>query len=121
MLDIFQKWKSKVIALVETKVKLMQLEFIERTSKLLSLFIFLLIFVLLGFGVFLFFGLGLAEFFAELFSSKITGYWTAGAFFILIAGIFYITRKKILTKLSNIFIDALTENDDSDDSIIQNL
>lgn len=114
MLDIFQKWKSKVVAQVETKVKIIQLEFIERTAKLLGTFIFILIFVLLGFGVFLFFGLGLAEQFSEWFNSYIGGYMAAGAVYLVVALIFYLLRKKILKKLSNVFISALTENDDED-------
>ena len=121
MLDIVQKWKDKIIALVETKVRLMQLDFIERTSSLMSNFIFLLVFILLGFGVFLFVGLGLAELFSELLCSNILGYLTAAAFYFLIGVLFYLLRKRMLTKLSNMFISILTEkrDDDEDDGDAQ--
>lgn len=115
MLDIVQKWKDKIIALVETKVRLMQLDFIERTSSLMSNFIFLLVFILLGFGVFLFVGLGLAELFSELLGSNILGYLTAASFYLLIGVLLYLLRKRMLTKLSNMFISILTEKRDDDD------
>ncbi len=121
MLDIVQKWKDKIIALVETKVRLMQLDFIERTSSLMSNFIFLLVFILLGFGVFLFVGLGLAELFSELLASNILGYLTAASFYLLIGVLLYLLRKRMLTKLSNMFISILTEkcDDDEDDGDAQ--
>jgi uncharacterized membrane protein len=121
LLDIVQKWKDKIIALVETKVRLMQLDFIERTSILMSNFIFLLVFILLGFGVFLFVGLGLAELFSELLASNILGYLTAASFYLLIGVLLYLLRKRMLTKLSNMFISILTEkcDDDEDDGDAQ--
>ena len=121
MLDIVQKWKDKIIALVETKLRLMQLDFIERTSSLMSNFIFLLVFILLGFGVFLFVGLGLAELFSELLGNKMLGYLIAASFYLLIGVLLYLLRKRMLTKLSNMFISILTEecDDDEDDGDAQ--
>lgn len=121
MLDIVQKWKDKIIALVETKVRLMQLDFIERTSSLMSNFIFLLVFILLGFGVFLFVGLGLAELFSELLGNKMLGYLISASFYLLIGVLLYLLRKRMLTKLSNMFISILTEkcDDDEDDGDAQ--
>jgi uncharacterized membrane protein len=120
-LDIVQKWKDKIIALVETKLRLMQLDFIERTSSLMSNFIFLLVFILLGFGVFLFVGLGLAELFSELLGNKMLGYLIAASFYLLIGVLLYLLRKRMLTKLSNMFISILTEecDDDEDDGDAQ--
>lgn len=111
MLDFIDKWKAKVVALVETKVKLMQLELIERTSKLLSVFVFIIMFVLLAFGVFMLVGLGVAEQFSAWFNSYIGGYMAAGGVFLIVAIIIYLFRKSILRKLSNIFINALTEDE----------
>jgi hypothetical protein len=115
LLDIVQKWKDKIIALVETKVRLMQLDFIERTSSLMSNFIFLLVFILLGFGIFLFVGLGFAEMFSELYGSYILGYLTSAAIYLFIGVVLYLMRKRILTKLSNIFVTVLTEKRDDDE------
>jgi hypothetical protein len=121
LLDIVQKWKDKIIALVETKVRLMQLDFIERTSSLMSNFIFLMVCILLGFGVFLFVGLGLAELFSELLGNKMLGYLIAASFYLLIGVLLYLLRKRMLTKLSNMFISILTEecDDDEDDGDAQ--
>ena len=117
MLDIVQKWKDKIIALVETKLRLMQLDFIERTSSLMSNFIFLMVCILLGFGILLFVGLGIAEFFSELLGSNGLGYLIVASFYLLIGVLLYLLRKQILTKLSNMFISILTEkcDDDEDD------
>jgi hypothetical protein len=71
-------------------------------------------FILLGFGVFLFFGLGLAEQFSEWFGSYIGGYMAAGGVYLLLALIFYVFRKKILKTLGNVFINALTEDSQED-------
>lgn len=121
MLDIIQKWKDKIITLVETKLRLMQLDFIERASSLMSNFIFLMVCILLGFGILLFVGLGIAEFFSELLGSNGLGYLIVASFYLLIGVLLYLLRKRMLTKLSNMFISILTEkcDDDEDDGDAQ--
>lgn len=122
MLDIFQKWKDKISTLVETKVRLMQLEFIERASGVLSFLIFIILFILLGFAVFLFAGLGIAEFLSELMDSYILGYLTVSGSFLLLGFVFFALRKKIIRNLSDKFVGVLTEkredeeDEDEDDS-----
>ena len=115
MLDIIQKWKDKIITLVETKLRLMQLDFIERASSLMSNFIFLMVCILLGFGILLFVGLGIAEFFSELLGSNGLGYLIVASFYLLIGVLLYLLRKQILTKLSNMFISVLTEKYDDEE------
>jgi len=115
LLDIIQKWKDKIITLVETKLRLMQLDFIERVSSVMSNFIFLMVCILLGFGIFLFVGLGIAEFFSELLGSNGLGYLIVASFYLLIGVLLYLLRKQILTKLSNMFISVLTEKYDDEE------
>ncbi len=115
MLDIFQKWKDKLTNLVETKVRLMQLEFIERASGAMSFLIFAVLLLLLGFGVFLFIGLGVAEMLSALMDSYISGYLSVAAFYLLLVIIFFASRKKILKAFSSLFISVLTEKKDDDD------
>lgn len=115
MLDIIQKWKDKIITLVETKLRLMQLDFIERVSSVMSNFIFLMVCILLGFGIFLFVGLGIAEFLSELLGSNGLGYLIVASFYLLIGVLLYLLRKQILTKLSNMFISVLTEKYDDEE------
>lgn len=115
MLDIFQKWKDKITGLVESKMRLMQLEFIERASGAMSFLIFAMLFILLGFGVFLFIGLGIAEMLSELMKSYILGYLSVAAGYLLLIIIFFACRKKVLKALSSKFISVLTERREDDD------
>jgi uncharacterized membrane protein YqjE len=115
LLDIFQKWKDKISTLVETKVRLMQLEFIERASGVLSFLIFIILFILLGFAVFLFAGLGIAECLSELMDSYILGYLTVAGSFLLLGFIFFAFRKKIIRNLSDKFVSVLTEKREDED------
>lgn len=118
MLDIFQKWKDKITGLVETKVRLVQLELIERVSGAMSFLIFTVIFLLLSFGVVMFIGLGIAEMLSELMNSYILGYITVAAFFLILILIFAGSRKSLLKFLTSKFISVLTEkivHDDDED------
>lgn len=115
MLDIFQKWKDKISTLVETKVRMMQLEFIERASNVLSFLTFIILFILLGFAVFLFAGLGIAEWLSGIMGSYILGYLSVSGFFLLFIGIFFACRKKIINSFADKFIGVLTERRDDDD------
>lgn len=115
MLDFFQKWKDKITSLVETKIRLMQLELIERASGAMSFLIFFMLMLLLGFGIFLFVGLGVAELLSELMSSYILGYLTVASAYLILILILFGNRKKILKKLSSTFISVLTERRDDDD------
>lgn len=114
MFDFVQKWRDKIIALVSTKVKLMQLDLIERSANVMSNLVLIFIFIFLGFGLFLFIGLGIAEFFSYLWDSRIGGYFSAALMFLIIGVIFYALRKKLVYKLSNRFIQVLTEEQDID-------
>lgn len=115
MLDIFQKWKDKISTLVETKVRMMQLEFIERASNVLSFLTFIILFILLGFAVFLFAGLGIAEWLSGIMGSYILGYLSVSGFFLLFIGIFFACRKSIIRSFADKFIGVLTERRDDED------
>lgn len=118
MLDIFQKWKDKITGLVESKVRLLQLELIERVSGAMSFLIFTVIFLLLSFGVVMFIGLGIAEMLSELMNSYILGYITVAGFFLILILIFAGSRKSLLKFLTSKFINVLTEkivHDDDED------
>lgn len=115
MLDIFQKWKDKISGMVESRVRLLQLELIERVSGAMSFLIFVVIFLLLAFGIVMFIGLGIAEMLSELFKSYILGYITVAAFFMILMMVFAANRKRMLKGLSSRFISVLTEKKDDDD------
>lgn len=116
MLDIFQKWKDKVTNLVETRVRLLQLELIERVSGAMSFLVFAILFLLVGFAFFLFIGLGVAEMLSKLFNDNyFLGYSLVALAYLILLIIFYAMRKNILKGLSSKFISVLTEKRDDDD------
>lgn len=98
----------------------MQLEFIERASGVLSFLIFIILFILLGFAVFLFAGLGIAEWLSGLMESYILGYLTVSGSFLLMGFIFFANRKKILRNLSDKFVGVLTEKREDEDDEDEN-
>jgi uncharacterized membrane protein YqjE len=120
LLDIVQRWKDKINTLVETKVRLVQLEFIERASGVLSFVIFNILFILLGFSVLLFAGFGVAEWLSQLMNSEVSGYFVVAFSFLIIGIVFYLSRKKIRRFLSDKFISVLTEKRDDEDDIDEN-
>ena len=93
----------------------MQLDFIERTSSVMSNFVLILVFIFIGFGLFLFMGFGIAEFFSYLWDNRIWGYFSAAFLFLVFGIILFAFRKKILNKLSDKFVTVMTEKRDDDD------
>ncbi len=116
MLDFVQKWKDKVRLLVDTKVRLMQLDLIEKTSQVMSQFVLILMFIFIGFGCSIFFGFGLAEFFATLWENRIAGFMSAAMLFVLLGAVVYSYRKKITDALTNRFIEVMTEQKEDQDN-----
>ena len=115
MLDIFQKWKDRIFAFVDTKVRTVQLEIIERVTGIMSYLIFAIIMMLIVFGFFLFMGFGMAEWFTALLESRIGGFFMAAAFYLVLGLIFFSLRKPLLRKLSDVFVHLLTMRRDDDD------
>lgn len=115
MLDFISKWKDKLLGYVATQVRIAQLSFIERVSGLMSYFIFAIILIFIVFGIFLFMGFGIAEVFTAMVNSRIGGFFLAAACYVLLAGILIALRKKILKKLSDVFVNILTEKQVDDE------
>jgi len=115
LLDFVQKWKDKISNLVETKFRLLQLEFIERASGVMSFLIVSVLLLLLGFGVFLFVGLGVAVMLSEVMHSAISGYLVVAGFYLAVLLVLYALRKKIIRKFTSIFISVMTEPREDED------
>lgn len=116
MMNFVEKWKNKITQHVETRVDLFKLDFIERTSGILSYFIFIIICLLLALCILLFLGTGLGEFFSNLTASRTYGFFiTAGIytlFFVLLA----LSRKLIVRAFIGMFINIMTHDDDDDEN-----
>lgn len=111
MLAIFEKWKDRITKLVNTKIRLMQLDLIERISKLMSYFILLLVFIFLGFGALLFTGFSCAEWFSSLLDNRALGNLATAALFVVLLLSLYGLRKRIMSSMSNTFISALSQDE----------
>lgn len=115
MLDFLTNWKDKVVEHVNVRFNLVKLNFIERTSNVLSYFIFTIIAIFLVFTVIILGGLGLAEWFSYLFNSRTAGFFAAMGACVLILLILMGLRKAITNGFSNAFIKMLTAHDDDED------
>lgn len=113
-MSIFSQLKEKVTRYVDVYVKLFKLDFIGRTSNLLSYFIFLLIGLFIVFCILIFAGMGLTEVFISLGLSKIAAYFITVGIYILLLIITYALRNKIIRLFTGSFIRVMTEGDEGD-------
>lgn len=115
MLGFISKWKDKLADYVDMRVRLVKLDFIERTSQVLSFFTFTIVCFLLVLPILLFMGIGVAEFFANLVGSRGGGYLIITGIYMLMLGLLFIYRKKFISKFTGLFIRVMTENEDEED------
>lgn len=115
MLGFIGKWKDKLADYVDMRVRLVKLDFIERTSQVLSFFTFTIVCFLLVLPILLFMGIGVAEFFADLVGSRGGGYLIITGLYLLALGILFIYRKRFIRKFTGLFIRVMTDDDEDDD------
>jgi hypothetical protein len=115
MFDLFSKWKDKITQNVQLRIDLVKLELIERTSIILSYFIFTIICLLLALCILLFLGMGLGEFFSNLTGSNALGYTITAGIYILLFVILALARRPIVKMFLGFFINVMTDNEDLDD------
>lgn len=115
MLNILSDLKDKVAHYLEVNLRLLQLNLIKRTSKVMGFFLFFIIILFVLFSILLFLGLGLAEVFTNIANgSRVAGFFMAmGSYFILIL-ILFALRKSIVNGFANIFLPIFTEEDEDD-------
>lgn len=115
MIDFINKWKDKITQNIGLRVELAKLELIERSSGILSYFIFTIICLFLALCILLFLGMGLGEFFAALTDSKALGYIIIAGIYILLFFVLALARRPIVRFFSGIFINVMTRDEDLDD------
>ncbi len=115
MLGFIGKWKDKLADYVDMRVRLVKLDFIERTSQVLSFFTFTIVCFLLVLPILLFMGIGVAEFFADMVGSRGGGYLIITGLYLLALGILFIYRKRFIKKFTGLFIRVMTDDDEDDD------
>lgn len=115
MLGFIGKWKDKLADYVDMRVRLVKLDFIERTSQVLSFFTFTIVCFLLVLPILLFMGIGVAEFFADLVGSRGGGYLIITGLYLSALGILFMYRKRFIKKFTGLFIRVMTDDEDEDD------
>jgi hypothetical protein len=111
MLDKIDKWKNKITHYIDLRTQLIKLGLIDRASGVLSYFIFTIISLFIVLAVFIFLGMGTAEYFAAVLGSYAAGYFITAGIYIVLLVILVALRKKIIDMFSSQFIAILTETD----------
>ncbi len=114
-LNFFSSFKEKITKYIELQVKLFKINFIGKTSSLLSYFMFAMICLFIVFGILLLFALGLAESFVEAGLSRAGAYFSTLGIYVLLLVVIVLLRTKITTFFGNTFIKVLTEDEEDGD------
>jgi hypothetical protein len=112
MLNSFGQIKDKIVNEVETRVNLVKLGIIERVSKTLSYFIFLLFCIIMLGAILIIAGLGFGEYFQSLTGSYTSGYFLAAGLYALLFALLIAFKKPLSKLFVGIFIKELTDTND---------
>jgi len=114
-MSIFGQLKDKITQYVDVYVKLLKINFISRTSGLLSYFIFTMIAMFIAFCILLFVGLGLVEVFVNLGASKMASFfYTIGVYLLLLLSVIGL-RRPITRFFASAIIKVLTDGDEDEE------
>ena len=111
---MFNEIKEKVTRYLEVHIKLFKVNFILRTSNLLSYFMFALISLFIVFCIVLFVGLGLTEVFILAGLSKMVSLFLTVAVYFGLLFLVIMLRTNITRFFASIFIRVLTEGDEDE-------
>lgn len=114
MLEFIGKWRDKIADYIDARVQVVKLELVERVSKVLSFFTFVIACFLLVLPMLLFMSMATAEFFADLMGSRSGGYYLITGIYVALLSILYIYRKSFIRKFTDLFVKVMTDNDDDE-------
>jgi hypothetical protein len=117
-MNIFGKLRDKIAQYFDVHIRLLKLEFIERTASVLGLFVLLTFLLLICFLALIFMGLGLASAFGALCGSQIGGYFITMFVFLLLLFLTISVRGKIKRICTNLFIRILTEQNEAEEKTV---
>jgi VIT1/CCC1 family predicted Fe2+/Mn2+ transporter len=115
MLDFIGKWKDKIAEYADARIQVVKLELVERVSKVLSFFTFIIACFLLVLPMLLFMSMATAEFFADLMGSRSGGYYLITGIYLVLLSALYIYRKSFIRKFTDLFVKVMTDSDDDDE------
>jgi hypothetical protein len=117
-MSIFSQFTNKIARYVDVRVKLVKITLIEKTSALLSYFMYALIALFIVFCILLFCGFGLLEAFVMAGLSRMAASFITLGIYCLMLFALIALRKNIIRGFSNLFVSVMTDagrKDDDDD------
>jgi len=118
--SFFEETQELVEEYVGNRLQLFKLQTAEKSAKLVSLLLTVLVMALLCFFILLFLSITAGYFLAQKTGSLFTGFGIVAVFYVLLLAIVLYLRKRVIDKyISNtvvrIFFDTTADDDDSDE------
>lgn len=107
---MFSNVKEKITRHIQIRVDLLKLEVIQRSSGIMSYFMFALICLFIFFSAIMFLGFGLSELFIDAGMSRGASFLLTTGLYVLLLTTIILLRGKITRFFSSTFISILTEN-----------
>jgi len=113
-MSTFGQLKEKIVNYLDVRVRLMKLSAIERTSMVLSSFIFYIVLMFIGFCIILFLGFGLKEMFVSFGLSDTVSYLLTSAIYLLLLFVAMALRRRISGFFANEIVKIMTAGDNGE-------
>lgn len=108
---MFDNVKEKITRHIQIRIDLFKLEVIERSSGIMSYFMFALICLFIFFAVILFLGFGMSELFTDMGMSRGGSFMLMTGIYVLLLTTIVLMRKRITGLFSDTFVRILTEEE----------
>jgi len=118
--SFFEETQEMVEDYVSNRLQLLKLQTAEKSSKIISLLLTVLVMALLSFFILLFLSMTLGYYLAQKTGSLFTGFGIVAIFYVLLLVVLLYLRKRYLDKyISNtvirIFFDSTADDDDTEE------
>jgi len=118
--SFFEETQEMVEDYVSNRLQLLKLQTAEKSSKLISLLLTVLVMALLSFFILLFLSMTLGYYLAQKTGSLFTGFGIVAIFYVVLLVVVLYLRKRYLDKyISNtvirIFFDSTADDDDTEE------
>lgn len=114
-MSILNTLKEKIKDYADVYIKLLKLNFIEHTAKIISYLMFGMVCLFIVFGIVLFIGFGISEAFIAMGLSRVASFFITVGIYILLLALVIALRKNITNSVASGVINAMTDDDDDDD------
>lgn len=111
----FSQYRKELEQYIQDRFLLIKLQASEKMAKLAALFFLLLLFGFLLFFVLLFLSIMAGYYFAAVTGSLFVGFGIVTAFYVLLMGVLFLSRKWLNKKIVNINISIFFEKNNEED------